>query len=65
MKLKKILKICWLELIVTFLFGLSGVLYTILAFGYCSWPPAICAILNFILCGLWTVLAVKKVKRDA
>ena len=63
MKLKKILKACWFELIGAFLFGLSGVLYTILAFDT-SPLYAICAILNFTTCGLWTTLAVKKTKWD-
>ena len=63
MKLKKILKFCWLELIAAFLWSLSGVLYTILAFGG-PWPYVICAILNFVTCGLWTAFAIKKVKWD-
>ena len=66
-KLKKILKLCWLELIAAFLWGLSGVLYTILAFGISSlYAPlyAIGAILKFITCGLWIALVVEKVKWD-
>lgn len=63
MKLKKILKLCWLELIAAFLSGLSGVLYIILTFDG-SLLYAICAVLHFASCGLWTALAVTKVKWD-